>query len=135
MANYRSYRKVRSDQLTAGTISISKLVSGVTPDYCVKMFHGHPCYCTPGCCCLWTVPSGVGKLTIELWGAGGNGHGHCTCNRCQHYQAASGGAYNTKTISTSAGCQYRVCAGEFTDVVLENVMDVTDVLHTLMVTI
>ena len=75
------------------------------------MFHGHPCYCTPGCCCLWTVPSGVGKLTIELWGAGGNGHGHCTCNRCQHYQAASGGAYNTKTISTSAGCQYRVCAG------------------------
>jgi hypothetical protein len=37
MANYRSYRKVRSDQLTAGTIGINKLVSGVTPDYCVKM--------------------------------------------------------------------------------------------------
>ena len=111
MANYRSYRRIHSDQINAGNIHPDKLESGVAPSYCVKMFYGHPCYCTPGCCCLWTVPSGVEKLTFELWGAGGNGHGHCSCNRCQHYQSASGGTYNTKTISTTSGCQYRVCAG------------------------
>ena len=111
MANYRSYRQVKSDQITAGSISSDKLESGVAPRYCVKHIHGHPCYCTPGCCCLWTVPSGVEKLTFELWGAGGNGNGNCSCNRCHHYQGAAGGTYNTKTISTTGGCQYRVCAG------------------------
>ena len=72
MANYRSYRQVKSDQITAGTISSAKLESGVAPRYCVKHFYGHPCYCTPGCCCYWQVPTGVEKMTIELWGAGGN---------------------------------------------------------------
>ena len=111
MADYRTYRQVKSDQLLSGTISSTKLESGVAPRYCVKHFYGHPCYCTPGCCCYWQVPTGVEKLTIELWGAGGNGNGACSCNRCQHYQGAAGGTYNTKTISTSGGCYYTVCAG------------------------
>ena len=111
MADYRSYRQIRSDQITSGSISSTKLASGVAPRYCVKHFYGHPCYCTPGCCCYWQVPTGVEKLTFELWGAGGNGNGACSCNRCQHYQGASGGTYNTKTISTNGGCYYTVCAG------------------------
>ena len=102
MANYRSYRRIRSDQIHSSNIHPDKLVAGVTPSYCVKMFHGHPCYCTPGCCCYWQVPSGVEKLTIELWGAGGNGHGACTCNRCQHFRGAGGGAYNTNGDNVSS---------------------------------
>ena len=111
MAQYRSYRKIVSDQLAAGSITADKLAAGVGPSYCVKHIFGHQCYCTPGCCCYWQVPSGVEKITWEAWGAGGNGAGACSCNRCQHFQGASGGAYNTKTISTSGGCLYTVCAG------------------------
>ena len=110
MADYRSYRQVKSDQITSGSIASSKLQSGVAPRYCVKHIHGHPCYCTPGCCCYWQVPSGVEKVTFEIWGAGGNGNGSCSCNRCHHYQGAAGGTYNTKTISTNGGCYYTVCA-------------------------
>ena len=111
MADYRAYRQIRADQIPDGIIDASKLQSGVAPRYCVKHIYGHPCYCTPGCCCAWTVPSGVERVTFELWGAGGNGNGACSCNRCQHFQGAAGGAYNTKTISTTAGCTYSVCAG------------------------
>ena len=111
MANYRSYRKVSADQIGSSTLTVAKLESGVAPRYCVKHIFGHPCYCTPGCCCNWQVPSGVEKVTFELWGAGGNGAGACSCNRCAHYRGAAGGAYNTKTISTTGGCSYSVCAG------------------------
>ena len=76
MADYRAYRQIRADQLPDGVIDASKLQSGVAPRYCVKHIYGHPCYCTPGCCCAWTVPSGVEKVTFELWGAGGNGAKH-----------------------------------------------------------
>jgi len=111
MAQYRSYQKITADRITAGSIGAEKLAAGVGPSYCVKHIFGHPCYCTPGCCCYWQVPAGVEKITWEAWGAGGNGAGSCSCNRCQHFQGASGGAYNTKTISTSGGCTYTVCAG------------------------
>ena len=110
MANYRSYRQVRSDQIASGSLNSAKLASGVAPRYCVKHIFGHPCYCTPGCCCYWQVPTGVEKVTFEIWGAGGNGNGSCSCNRCHHYQGAAGGTYNTKTVSTTGGCYYTVCA-------------------------
>ena len=103
MANYRSYRQVRADQISNNSIAVAKLESGVAPRYCVKHIFGHPCYCTPGCCCNWQVTTGVEKVTFELWGAGGNGSGACSCNRCQHFQGATFVAYNTKTISTTAG--------------------------------
>ena len=41
------------------------------------------------------------RITWEIWGAGGNGHGACSCNRCQNWHGAGGGYYNTKTISTN----------------------------------
>ena len=44
------------------------------------------------------------------WGAGGNGTGACSCNRCQHYSSAGGGYYNSKMITTNGGCSYTVCA-------------------------
>ena len=110
MAQYRSYRKLRNDQIVDGSIGSEKLAPGTGPSYCVKHIFGHPCYCTPGCCCYWTVPTGVEKVTFELWGAGGNGSGACSCNRCQHFRGAAGGAYSMKTISTTGGCGYTVCA-------------------------
>ena len=67
--------------------------------------------CAPGCCCEWVVPTGVRRVFFELWGAGGNGNGACSCNRCHHYSGAGGGYYNSKMISTAEGCSYTVCAG------------------------
>ena len=110
MANYTSYKKVTAAQVPDGSITIEKLATGVGPSWCVKTFYGSPGACTPGCCCNWTVPSGVAKLTWELWGAGGNGHGACSCRRCHHYRGAGGGSFTTKTISTGANCTYTVCA-------------------------
>lgn len=110
MANYRSYKKVAASQVPDGSITIEKLANGVGPSWCVKTFYGDPGVCTPGCCCNWTVPAGVAKLTWELWGAGGNGHGACSCRRCHHYRGAGGGSFTTKTIDTTPGCSYTVCA-------------------------
>jgi len=110
MANYRSYKKVTAAQVPDGSITIEKLATGVGPSWCVKTFYGSPGACTAGCCCNWTVPSGVAKLTWELWGAGGNGHGACSCRKCHHYRGAGGGSFTTKTISTTSGCSYTVCA-------------------------
>ena len=28
-----------------------------------------------GCCCLWTIPTGVKWFAVELWGGGGSGAG------------------------------------------------------------
>ena len=110
MANYRSYKKVTAAQVPDGSITIEKLATGVGPSWCVKTFYGSPGVCTAGCCCAWTVPAGVAKLTWELWGAGGNGHGACSCRRCHHYRGAGGGSFTTKTISTGENCSYTVCA-------------------------
>ena len=111
MANYKSYRTIRAAQIPDGTIGLEKIQAGVGPQFCVKHFYGSPGACTSGCCCLWTIPSGVTRATFELWGAGGNGHGACSCNRCQHYRGAAGGTYNTKTITVTEGNNYTVCAG------------------------
>ena len=110
MANYSSYKKVAGDQIEDGALSAAKFSQSPTGTYGVKWFYGSPQQCTPGCCCLWSVPTGVKKLWIQAWGAGGNGTGACSCNRCQHYMGADGGSYNSVTIDTSAGCQYTVCA-------------------------
>ncbi len=110
MATYSSYKKISGASLTAGSVTDAKLESGAFKNYNVKWIRGDLRCATPGCCCLWQVPSGVTRVTFELWGAGGNAHGMCSYNRCQHYSGAQGGYYNIKTISTVAGCQYSVCA-------------------------
>ena len=111
MASYSSYKMIDNSQITDTTIPASAVQSGSFSNWCVKWVYGHPCYCTPGCCCNWQVPTGVTRITWEIWGAGGNGHGACSCNRCQNWHGAGGGYYNTKTISTTGGCSYTVCAG------------------------
>jgi hypothetical protein len=111
MASYSSYKKVVSGQIIDNTIPLSALQSGTGYNYNVFHVYGDPGFCSAGCCCLWTVPSGVKRVTFELWGAGGNGHGACSCSRCHHYQGAGGGFYNSKTITVEPGWEYTICAG------------------------
>lgn len=60
-----------------------------------------------GCCCLWTVPTGVTWFAVEVWGGGGGGAGVCCC----HFGTAGGaGSYSRKIIDTVAAQQYRFCA-------------------------
>jgi len=110
MATYNSYRRITSDNIVDGSIDDTHIAPNTKKQFGVKWIYGYPCAASSGCCCLWTVPSYVTKLRFEIWGAGGNGHGTCVDNRCQHFQGAGGGAYNTVTIDTAPGCQYTVCA-------------------------
>ena len=110
MADYASYKKINGDQIEAGTLGSAKFSESPTSGYGVKWFHGTPGACSSGCCCNWTVPSGISKLWIQAWGSGGNGSGACNCNRCHHYMGSGGGFFNSKMISTTSGCQYTVCA-------------------------
>jgi len=111
MATYSSYKKISAEEITDGSIQDADIDNNALNTFGVKWIYGNPCRCSSGCCCAWTVPTGVKKITWELWGAGGNGHGACSCRRCHHYQGAQGGSYNTKSIGTSEGCVYTVCAG------------------------
>ena len=61
-----------------------------------------------GCCCLWTTPAGVTSVSFEMWGAGGGGPGARCCERAG--TMATGGSYALKTVSTVAGCQFRICS-------------------------
>lgn len=111
MATYSSYKKVNGNQILSGTLTDNKLNDATLNNFGVKWVYGDPGACTPGCCCLWTVPTGVCAATFEIWGAGGNGAGSCVNQRCHHFQAAGGGTYNIKSVNTAGGCQYTVCAG------------------------
>jgi hypothetical protein len=111
MATYASYKKLNSDQFTNSSVDAQDFSSGLNSAYGVQWFYGNPDQCSSGCCCLWTVPSGVKKIHIQAWGAGGNGAGSCNCGRCHHWMGTGGGYYNTKTITVSPGWTYTVCAG------------------------
>ena len=111
MASYGSYKKIIQGQIQDGSVPNSALASGAGLAYNVQHVYGAPTVCTTGCCCLWTVPTGVKRVTFEMWGSGGNGHGFCSCSRCHHYAGASGGYYNSKTISVQGGWTYTICAG------------------------
>ncbi len=110
MASYASYKKIVNEMILDGAITEAKISSTALQQWDVKWFFGSPDACSPGCCCLWTVPARVTRMYVEAWGAGGGGHGACQCNRCQHYRGAGGGYYVSKFICTSPGCQYTVCA-------------------------
>jgi hypothetical protein len=111
MATYASYKKLNSDYFSNASVNASDLASPLNTTYGVKWFYGSPLACTAGCCCLWTIPTGVKKITIDAWGAGGNGAGSCSNGRCQHFMGGGGGYYNSKTIDVTAGWTYTVCAG------------------------
>lgn len=73
--------------------------------------------CTNGKCCLFTVPDGVTSVTFELWAGGGSGgNGYCKWPM----NTAGAGGYARRTIQTSAGCQYTVCAANRTGVCCTN---------------
>ena len=111
MANYSSYKQLNSDRIPDAFITDAMIAPGARKNYGIQWFYGSPNSTSGGCCCLWTVPSGVSKMQIELWGSGGNGHGSCSWDRCQHFKSAGGGSYNSKYINTVPGCQYTICAG------------------------
>ena len=82
MATYSSYKKISGASLTNESVTDAKLEATAFKNYDVKWIRGCLGSESPGCCCLWTVPTGVTRVTFELWGAGGNGHGLCVNNRC-----------------------------------------------------
>jgi len=110
MASYSSYKQLAPTQYDDGIFTDAKISNAAFASWCVQWVYGQPEVLASGCCCLWTVPAGVSRVTFELWGSGGNGHGSCSWDRCHHFRGAGGGYYNTKTITTAAGCQYTVCA-------------------------
>lgn len=111
MASYSSYKKIyNSESIVDGAVTDAKLAQGTRKQFGVKWIFGQPCQCSTGCCCAWVVPDNVRSINFELWGAGGGGHGACSCNRCHHYRGASGGAHNQKYVTTTPGCTYTVCA-------------------------
>lgn len=111
MAQYSSYKKVSGETLPAGSVDSTKLNPAGLDTWCVKWIYGSPNACTSGCCCLWTVPTNVRRVTFELWGAGGSGAGACSNGRCMIWGGAGGGYYNTKTIDVCPGWTYTICAG------------------------
>ena len=81
MASYGSYKKIIQGQLLDQTVPNLALQAGAGLAYNVQYVYGQETVCTPGCCCLWTVPAGINRVTFELWGSGGNGNGECSCSR------------------------------------------------------
>tara|TARA_B100000287_G_scaffold103431_1_gene95650 strand:- start:17901 stop:18683 length:783 start_codon:yes stop_codon:yes gene_type:complete len=111
MATYGSYKKIVASQILDNSIPDSAFADGAGPKYNVKWIRGPIGGTTSGCCCYWTVPTGVKRVTFDVWGAGGNGHGFCSWDRCHHYFGAGGGYYSTKTIAVQEGWNYTICAG------------------------
>ena len=124
MATYASYKTLTSENFTDGSVTSAKLGPGAGHQYYVKWIYnergkrcehcadaGDCCEQANGKCCLWTVPSNVNKVTFEIWSGGGGGPGHTCCNNCSFTIGGAGGNYASRTIATSPGCQYTVCAG------------------------
>ena len=123
-SNYDSYKKLRSDQIPNNFFDDAELALGAGKCYGVKWIFNergmqcHMCANAGGCCeqangkcCLWTVPTNATRVTFEIWSGGGGGPGNTCCGCCTHANGGMGGNYAVKTITTSPGCQYRVCAG------------------------
>ena len=110
MATYSSYRALTTEEIADGSLTDTNFHPDTAKNFGVLWVYGDPGNCTPGCCCAWVVPNYVQKATFEIWGAGGNGHGSCVNNRCQHYQGAQGGGYAIKTVPVCQGWTYSACA-------------------------
>jgi hypothetical protein len=110
MASYASYKKLTVDNVLNGAISQTAINNAALAEWNILWVWPEPCACSTGRCCLFTVPARVTRLYFEAWGAGGSGHGACQCDRCHHYKGAGGGYYAARSIATTPGCQYTVCA-------------------------
>lgn len=64
-----------------------------------------------GCCCLWSVPTGVSSITVELWGAGGGGPSNINNDCCGGNPGGGGGTWVRSTFPVAAGDQITICAG------------------------
>ena len=97
MASYNSYKKLKAENFTSNSITEDKLTTGaqnyrgVLWVFNPKRSRCRQCSTTEivvnrpnGRCCLWTVPSGVTKVTFEIWSGGGGGAGPTCCNCCSH---------------------------------------------------
>ena len=62
-----------------------------------------------GCACTWTVPTGITRVSFEMWGAGGDGGGARCCESSG--PGPTNGSYAIKHVDTVAGNQFRICAG------------------------
>jgi hypothetical protein len=124
MASYSSYKKITNDLLADNVITSESLSYGARTKptqqwvYNERGFICRNCANAGGCtaqangrCCLWTVPNKVTRVTFEIWSGGGGGAGHTCCNCCSFAIGGAGGNYAIRTISTTPGCQYTVCAG------------------------
>lgn len=78
----------------------------------VQLIYDNTCVNTSNVTCTWTVPTGVCKVTFEIWGGGGGGGVMGTnCNCCQKGSPGSGGGYSKATITTIPGENYSIVAG------------------------
>jgi len=124
MATYASYKKVPGESIVDGSITSDDIAHGNGNNYGVQWIYNsrgmvcHACARQSGCCeqangkcCYWCVPNGASTVTFEIWSGGGGAPGMTCCNCCSFSIGGAGGSYATKTISTSPGCQYSVCAG------------------------
>ena len=110
MASYASYKKISGVSIDTASLTAAKFNPDARKTFGVQWFYGSPNACSTGCCCLWTVPTGVTAVNFEVWGSGGSGAGACSTSRCQHWRGSGGGGYKSKIIPVSAGWQYTICA-------------------------
>jgi hypothetical protein len=110
MASYASYKKISGVSIDNASLTAAKFNPDARKTFGVQWFFGSPNACSTGCCCLWTVPTGVTAVNFEVWGSGGSGAGACSTSRCQHWRGSGGGAYNSKIITVSPGWTYTICA-------------------------
>ena len=125
MASYSSYKKLLTENLADGAVTSDKLQWNARPKPTVfwvanprALGCGGQCSGDGGCtyqadgyCCLWTVPAKVTRVTFEIWSGGGGGAGMICCNYCSFSIGGAGGNYGVRTISTTPGSQYTICAG------------------------
>jgi len=123
MSVYAQHKKITTDNIVDNVLSPAKFTAGVNVYYGIDWVfneRGLCCnacagdgYCTEqanGKCCLWTVPTGVSKVTFEVWSGGGAGAGNLCCC-CYQSLGGAGGNYAQKTICVTPGWEYTVCAG------------------------
>lgn len=79
----------------------------------VQIIYDTTCISTSDTTCTWVVPTGVCRVTFEIWGGGGGGGNKGTnCDCCSRGGPGSGGGYSKVTIDTVPGSSYTVVAGK-----------------------